>query len=317
MANCDNLFQEFNNELQIPKSKRDAMKISNDAIRDAIRKFFKEKHPNYKPTFFKQGSAKMKNRIRTKDDTCDQDDGVYFDSNPENVTGTTLQGWVKEAVEGITDSTPMHRKKCITVDFKAGYSIDLPVFVFDKSKHKHPMLAVKDEEFQEDDPKEFVEHFNKVKDEGGQLIRTTRYLKSWCDYKREKMPSGLAMTVLAMNHLQKNGRDDVAMKFTLIEIEKALKREFKCIMPTTPKDDLFSDYDETRKKNFMDNLAEFIKDAKAAVDDEKNQLKASRLWRAHFGKKYFPEGKDEEEGTSPAIHLSSTIGKAKPYSEAK
>ncbi len=291
------------------------MKISNDAIRDAVRKFFKEKHPNYKPTFFKQGSSKTKNRIRTKEDTCDQDDGVYFESNPDNVTCTTLQGWVKEAVEGITDATPQHRKKCITVDFKAGYSIDLPVFIYDKNKQEHPLLAVKDSEFQEDDPKEFIEEFNRVKDSGGQMIRTSRYLKSWCDYKREKMPSGLAMTVLTMNHLQKNQRDDVALKFTLIEIEKELKREFKCMMPTTPKDNLFKDFDEIKKKNFMNNLSEFIKDAKEAVDNEKNLLKASRCWQKHFGKTYFPDGADENEASSSPTYLSGTIGNAKPYCE--
>lgn len=317
MANCDNLFQEFNEELQIPKSKRDAMKDSDDAVRKSIRSYFKEYHSKYVPTFYQQGSSKTKNRIRTKDDTCDLDDGVYFKDNPENVSGATLQGWVKEAVEGITDATPSHRKKCITIDYKAGYNIDLPVLVFNKDKDAHPKLAVKDGDFQIDDPKEFINEFNRVKDTGGQLIRITRYLKSWSDYKREKMPSGLALTLLAMKHLQKNGRDDVSLKFTLIEIERELKRDFKCVMPTTPKDNLFRDYDEIRKKNFLDNLAEFIKDAKAAVDDEKNQLKASRLWRLHFGKKYFPEGKDEEESTAPATSLSSTIGKSKPFSESE
>jgi hypothetical protein len=315
MANCDDLFQEFNEELQIPKSKKTSIKDSDDTVRKNIRKHFKQKHPKYIPTFYQQGSSKTKNRIRTKDDTCDLDDGVYFKDNPEDVSGKTLQGWVKDAVEGITDATPAHRKKCITIDYKAGYNIDLPVFIFDEAKDPHPKLAVKDEDFQTDDPKEFIDEFNRVKDSGGQLIRITRYLKSWCDYKREKMPSGLALTVLAMKHLQKNSRDDVSLKFTLIEIERELKKEFKCVMPTTPKDDLFKDFDETRKKNFLDNLADFIKDAKDAVDEEKNQLKASKLWRAHFGKKYFPDGKDEDESRANSASLIGTIGTSKPYGE--
>lgn len=313
MANCDNLFKTFNTELQIPKTKKDAMKVSDEALRDSIRKYFKDNHPKYKPTFYKQGSSETKNRIRTKDDTCDQDDGVYFKDNPDNVTGTTLQGWVKNAVDGTTEATPSHRKKCITVDYKAGYNIDLPVFIFDKEKDAHPKLAVKGEDFKMDDPKEFIDEFNRVKDKEGQLIRISRYLKSWCDYKREKMPSGLVMTLLAMSHLQKNSNDDVSLKFTLIAIEAELKREFKCVMPTTPHDNLFADYDEKRKKNFMDSLEAFITDAKAAVDDEKNQLKASRLWQKHFGKTYFPDGKDEDEKTSSASLLTGTIGTAKPY----
>lgn len=284
-------------------------------IRYNIRSYFKKEHPKYVPSFFKQGSSKTKNRIRTKEDTCDLDDGVYFKDNPDKVTGTTLQSWVKSAVDGTTDATPSHRKKCITVDYKAGYNIDLPVFLFDKDKDAHPSLAVKGEDFKTDDPKEFVDEFNRIKDANGQLIRISRYLKSWCDYKREKMPNGLSMTVLAMKYWQKNDRDDVALKYTLIEIENNLKWVFSCVMPTTPHDDLFTSYDEQRRKNFLDNLSSFITDAKTAVDNEKNQLKASRLWQKHFGKTYFPDGKDEDERSASSDSLKGAIGNSKPYAK--
>ncbi len=293
------------------------MKGSKDSLREKIRKFFKENHPKYKPTFYIQGSSKTKNMIRTKEDTCDLDDGVYFKENPDDVAATTLQSWVKEAVDGVTDATPSHRKKCIMVDYKAGYNIDLPVFIFDKDKDLHPKLAVKDVGFRLDDPKEFIEEFNRVKDSEGQLIRISRYLKAWCDFKKEKMPSGLSMTIFSMRHLQKNLRDDVALKYTLIAISNELKKGFKCVMPTTPKDDLFSDFDENQKTNFLDNLASFIADSKQAVDEKKNQLDASKLWQKHFGKTYFPEGKDEEEKTTSAALLAKTIGISKPYCETR
>jgi hypothetical protein len=313
MANCDNLFRKFNSELQVPKSKRESITISKNAQRENIKKFFRENHSKYIPAFFIQGSSKMKNRIRTKDDTCDLDDGIYFKDNPDNVTGTTLQEWVKDAVNGTTDATPIHKKKCITVDYKAGYNIDYPVYIFNKDTDAHPKLAVKDKDFKTDDPKQFIDEFNRVKDEDGQLIRITRYLKAWCDFKGKPMPNGLSMTVLTMNHLQKNDRDDVSMKFTLISIEDELKKQFKCVMPTTPYDNLFGDYNET----FMDNLASFIADSKTAVDEEKNQLKASRLWQNHLGKMYFPDGKDEEEKVSSAVYLTGIIGTSKPYCDFK
>jgi hypothetical protein len=314
MANCNNLFRDFDGEgyLKVPQSKIDSLETSDENARDEIRDYFKEHHPQYKPKFYRQGSNETGCMIRTKDDTCDLDDGVYFKSNPDNVTATTLQKWVKEAVDGITDSTPSHRKKCITLDFKAGYNIDFPVLLFDKDNDEHPKLAVKDGGFQLDDPKEFYDHFNN--NSSAQLIRIIRFLKAWGDYKREKMPSGLAMTVLALNHFQKNDRDDVSLKFTLIEIERALKNAFICVMPTTPKDDLFQNYDAARKDNFLDNLAAFINDAKTAVDDEKNQLKASKLWKKHLGDR-FPEGKDEEEASVRAASLVGVIGNQKPFGE--
>lgn len=309
MANLHYLFTEFSDELKITKSKRDSLMKSKDNLRKRIREHFSKNHPLYKPRFYIQGSYKLKIMIRTKDDTCDLDDGVYFKENPEGVTGTTLQKWVKEAVEGTTDSSVEHRKKCVTVDYKAGYNIDLPVLLFDSKTDSHPNLAVKNSGFQDDDPKEFVDKFNSVKSD--QMVRIIRYLKSWCDHKREDMPSGLAMTVLTMNNFVSNSRDDVALKYLLIEMEAVLKAKFSCVMPTTPKDDLFSNYSEAKRKNFMSNLEKFIEDAKKAVD-EKNKKTASLLWKKHLGKR-FPEAEDENEEVSNSASLISTIGASKPY----
>lgn len=307
MANLDNLFREFNAELCITATKKSKMISSKDHLRNKIKDHFKENHPGYTPKFYIQGSYKLKTSIRTKDDTCDLDDGIYFESNPDNVTGTTLQKWVKEAVGGTTDATPIHKRKCIRVDYKAGYNIDLPVLVFDEENDEHPMLAVKNDDFQIDDPKEFVDYFQENKTD--QMIRIIKYLKSWCDHKRNEMPCGLAMTVLALDNFQPNQRDDISLKYTLIEIEKSLKQRFKCQMPTTPYDDLFADYSETKKKNFLENLSAFIEDAQKAID-ESNQLKASKLWRKHLGDR-FPLGDDKDDESSS--NFTRVAATSRPY----
>jgi hypothetical protein len=309
MANLDSLFRQFDNELNITSSKKDALMRSKNNLRDEVRDYFSKNHSNYVPRFYIQGSYKLKTLIRTKEDSCDLDDGVYFKENPDNVTSTTLQRWVKEAVDGITEAIPEHKKKCIRVDYKAGYNIDLPVFLFDEDSDHHPNLAVKYMDFQIDDPKEFVNKFKKVKTD--QMVRMVKYLKSWCDYKRQDMPSGLSMTVLTMNHFQSNSRDDIALKFLLIEIEKELKMTFKCVMPTTPQDDLFEDYLDTKKSIILNNLSKFIEDAKKAID-EKNKLKASQLWKKHLGDR-FPEGEDVDEESNDSAKLISTIGVSRPY----
>jgi hypothetical protein len=311
MANCYKLFSKFNDNISIPTTKIDKMIVSKDVLRKKIVDYFKKNHPNYKPKFYIQGSYKTKTAIRTKDDTCDLDDGVYFDKNHNDVKPETLQLWVKKAVEGTTNATPSHRSKCITVDYRAGYNIDLPVFIFDKTIHNHPQLAIKNVGFKEDDPKEFVDYFNNLKNPNGQLVRIVKYLKSWCDYKRQKMPSGLVMTVLAMDNYYENSRDDVSLKFTLVAIQNQLNKKFKCIMQTTPFEDLFEEYDETRKSNFLNNLNLFIEDAKKAID-EKNELRASKYWQKHFGNLYFPNGEDKDE-VQDESKLNQTIGNAKPY----
>ena len=85
----------------------------------------------------------------------------------------------KDAVDGITDSAATHKKKCITVDYKAGYNIDLPVYLFDQDIEYHPQLAIKNEDWRLDDPKEMVEAFQQEKRDNPQLIKIVRYLKAW------------------------------------------------------------------------------------------------------------------------------------------
>ena len=72
---------------------------SKNGLRERIRNDFKKNHPGYVPKFYVQGSDKMKTPIRTKDDICDLDDGVYFMREPD-VTATTLQEWVWDAANG-------------------------------------------------------------------------------------------------------------------------------------------------------------------------------------------------------------------------
>lgn len=292
MANCHNLFTEFHGEISIGTNKKNRMISSKESLRSRIRKWFKENQPEYVPKFYIQGSHKMKSGIRTKEDICDLDDGVYFFRKPD-VTATTLQDWVWQAVNGYTSTTPEHRKKCIRSIFAGDYEIDHPVYY--KVDGENYKLAIKNVGFEDSDPKEMVEWFQNKKDKEGRLIRAIMFLKAWCDNCAHKMPSGLTMTILASNAKEKivlNERDDISLKDILKEIKKELDKEFKCIVPAIPNDDLFENFDETRKSNFLNSLDEFINDAESALREE-NQLKASKLWRKHLGER-FPEGKDEK-----------------------
>lgn len=289
MANCNKLFLDFDEDLNITSSKRTKLIKSRDNIRDAITDFFKKNHSEYTPEYYIQGSYKLGTLIRTKDDTCDLDNGVYFMCKKPSVTCTTIQGWVYDAVKDITDTLPEHKRKCIRVIFKGDYHIDLPVYY--ELEDKKPMLAIKNDDWTESDPVAFQDWFLKKQDEDGQLKRIVKYLKSWCDNLRNKMPSGLAMTVLASNYYVKNERDDIALKTILDSMKMNLNIIFSCTMPVTPYDDLFGKYDETRKKNFLSALDNFVSDATAAVN-EPNQKKSSKLWKKHLGDR-FPEGLDE------------------------
>ncbi|MCA6422853.1 MAG: hypothetical protein IM568_08565 [Flavobacterium sp.] len=311
MANCHHLFGGFNTEISLTSGKKTKMTNSKDGLRERIRKHFKEHHPAYVPKFYIQGSYKMKTGIRTKDDICDLDDGVYFFRNPD-VSATTLQNWVWDAVNGYTSTSPEHRKKCIRNIFSGDYEIDIPVYY--KTDGKEYQLAVKNNGWEDSDPKALIDWFNDNKDANGKIIKVIKELKAWCDHKRNKMPSGLAMTILAMKAKDKivlNDRDDILLTDVLREIKKALAQKFECIVPVTPKDDLFADYDSTRKNNFLTNLDSFLADAEAALK-EPNQLKASRLWQKHLGTR-FPDGEDKNEQTNSSAATTSGAALSRPW----
>jgi hypothetical protein len=309
MANCEHLFSIYNDQIRIGSKKNRRMMDSKNALRKRIRKWFDENQPEYEPKFFIQGSYKMKTGIRTKDDVCDLDDGVYFFRQPD-VTSTTLQGWIWEAVKDYTETEPEHRKKCIRSVFAGDYEIDHPVYY--KIDGLPYRIAVKDAAFENSDPKEVVDWFNRKKDKEGRLIAQVMNLKGWCDHKRNKMPSGLAMTILASNAKSKivlNERADITLRDILKEIKKALDNKFECVVPAVPGDDLFVSYDPTRKKNFLDALGEFISDADKALHEE-NELSASKLWRKHLGDR-FPLGEDKKQGQSQSrVNSAIVLGAA-------
>ena len=313
MANCHNLFGEFNTEISLTSNKKTKMTTSKDGLRERIRKFFKENHSEYIPKFYIQGSYKMKTGIRTKDDICDLDDGVYFFRTPD-VTATTLQNWIWDAVNGYTTTSPEHRKKCIRTIFSGDYEIDIPVYY--KVSGEEYQLAVKNNGWEDSDPKALIDWFNDNKDANGKMIKTIKDLKAWCDYKRNKMPSGLAMTILAMNAKSKivlNDRDDILLTDILREIKKTLAQKFECVVPVTPKDNLFADYDDTRKTNFLTNLDNFLTDAEAALK-EQNHLKASRLWQKHLGTR-FPDGEDKNEQSNSNSATTSGAALSRPWAK--
>lgn len=318
MANLQHLFETFHTDIHITETRKNKLIKSKNALREKIIAHFKEHHKEYVPKFFIQGSYKMGAAIRTKDDTCDLDDGVYFLREPD-VSPTVLQSWVYHAVFGHTTNQE-HRKKCITVlYFENGeeiYNIDLPVYY--KLENVAPYLAIKNGGWFQSDPREVVDWYKKQRKKKAQVAKIVRYLKSWCDHVREKMPSGLAMMVLACNAIDNvswhDDRDDVTLRNVLKEMRRVLKIKFECIVPAVPNDDLFADYEQSKKDNILKRLDNFITDADTALD-EKNERKASLLWNKHLGLR-FPEGvdRDQEPNASTSAGIASIVKSNKPWS---
>lgn len=330
MADCHNLFTDFNSTIRLTDTRKTSLKKSRKKLRDRIRTYFNEKKPDeIKPKFTSQGSFLMDTgvnpipRTETVDGEektilkYDVDDGVYFigeEDQDERKSIQTYHDWIIEAVEGHTEKT-IDKNTCVRVLFSDGHNIDFPIYY---KKGSTPELAHKAKGWIESDPKEFADWFNEKATENPQLRRIVRYLKAWCDFRKvsrtdKPMPSGFVMTILAAEQFYKHDRDDVALKETLIKIEAELQKKFKCLRPTKPTgEDLLANY-ATHKDYFMGCLGDFIQNAKNAVE-EKNQKKACGFWQKSLGGR-FPchMAKDEDEESKNEGLASIAVKSTKYY----
>ena len=330
MATLHKEYNNFNNNIKLTTTKKEQLEKSRNKIRKRIKDWFSENKPNeLQPKFHGQGSYEMNtgvNPIPEYDDEgniihkYDLDYGVYFieKENEDNKRDiNTWHNWVYESVKDYTSILPTKKNTCIRVNFTNGKNIDLPIYYKDSDLIE---LAHKSKGWIESDPKAFYEWFNNEVKENQQIRRIVRFLKAWKNFRETEnttlnLPSGFALTILAVNNFKPDDNDDKAFRDTIIQIKFELDKEFKCLRPTTPKnEDVFNDFSDTMKDNFLNNLGKLIKACEKA-DEEKNFKIASEYMRKEFGNR-FPLGKDEDEETKNSRlkqSLGAAIIKPKPF----
>jgi hypothetical protein len=330
MARLHKEFIQFNMELKLTTVRKDGLKNSRKEIKRKIRNWFDENKPDeLQPKFAGQGSFEMNTIVNPipeyENDIIlrryDLDYGIYFIENEGEDNKRAIEtwhNWVYEAVEDHTDQAPIKKNTCIRVIFADGHHIDLPIYY---QKDGIITLAHKTKDWIESDPKEFYEWFNSEK--SAQIERIVRYLKAWKNYRETKnsslrMPSGFSLTILAVNNYAEYDNDDQSFRETILNLHSELSRTggFKCLRPTTPVgEDVFQEYSETRKTNFLNALESLLGDMERA-DEEKNFREASEILRNNqFGSR-FPLGEDKDEDKKSAT-LAAALGaagiKPKPY----
>lgn len=333
MANCHNLFLEFNSTIRLNDSKRKSLKKSRRSLRDKIRKYFNEEKPDeIKPKFKLQGSFALDTIIEpipeeiVKDGVkktlyyYDVDDGVYFIGDVVNRKSVqTYHDWIVNAIEGHTQTGLKDKNTCVRTEYADGHHIDMPIYF--KEEQKTPELAHKAKGWTQSDPKAFQEWFEEKSKGKPQLVRIVRHLKAWSNFretqrKDKPMVSGFILTILAGNHYYANDRDDIALKETLVNIKATLDASFTCYRPTVPtNEDLLENY--KHQEYFMDCLQKFIDSATLALK-ETNQKKSCAHWQKHFGDR-FPCGlaKDEDQKEELSSSFISTASSSRPWSTKK
>jgi hypothetical protein len=329
MANCHSIFTDFNTIIRLNDSKRKSLKVSRRSLRKKIRAYFDEnKKGEINPKFSGQGSFVVDTIIEPIPREVEEggekktilyydiDDGIYFiGEEDDRKSAETYHKWIKEAVEGHTNTPPIDKNTCVRVLFADGHNIDLPIYF---KEGDVPELAHKSNGFIQSDPKAFKEWFDKKVKGKPQLKRLVRYLKAWSDYRKfrrsdKKMPSGFILTILACEEYFESGRDDIALKETLIKIKARLEKKFECYRPTISTDENLLEKYEAHRQYFLKCIGEFIESAKSALH-EKKQKDACKHWQKHFGLR-FPcqNAKDEEEKNNSAASLASVAASSRMW----
>lgn len=313
MADCNNLFIEFNNTISLDDPKKKKLIESRNLLREDIRTYMKKNKPDeIAPEFYGQGSYMMKTIVNpfSTEEEYDLDDGVYFkDKDLEDRKDTsTYHEWIYEAVKDRTKKQ-IDKNTCVRVIYSDGHHIDLPIYFIIEGEI--PELAHKSDGWVISDPREFYRWFRDESKDKDQLKRIVRYLKAWCDKenngnKNIKMLSGMIMTILATNEFSSDEREDIAFRDTLSKINNKLTSLFSCYRPTTPtSEDLLKEISDTRKDNFLNKLSAFLTSANQAIKNP-NQKKACLKWQKHFGDRFScsnakEEIEDSREYARPAV----------------
>ncbi|MBL7857638.1 MAG: hypothetical protein JNM57_08105 [Cyclobacteriaceae bacterium] len=317
MANCNELFHEYNSTIRLSDDKRIELIGVRDNLRGRIQTGYQIVAENFNHRhqleFQSQGSFVMDTIIRPIHDDYDLDDGLYFIGSlrrEDRPSPEDFHNWVRQALDRGHDDIEkiIDKPTCVRVRYKEGFHVDIPIYY--ASNLNAPDLADKVKWWILSHPIEFIAWFeskinsgfqkaflleskmysefekwtNDIRKADHQLRRIVRYMKSWADLRREEMPCGIIMTILAANHYSPHQRDDIALKETLVNIEAELKKNFKCERPTTPEgEDLLIGY--KNKDAFMQYLRYFIDNAKEALE-ESNQKKACALWQKSLGERF-------------------------------
>jgi len=307
MADMQAEFKTFHDRIALTSNKKASLRTARNALRDKIRKHFRDVLKLNIPKFHGQGSYSMGTMVNPLNGEFDIDDGVYLqhlDTSDKNdwPTPETVHRWLVQATDGHTGQKPIDKRTCVRVPYAGQYHVDLPAY---GELNGDYLLAEKGEKgWHRSDPLALTDWFKGcVKVHGEQLRRIVRYLKAWADFqssRQGKMPNGLILTVLAANHFRANERDDVALANTLRAIANAVRIIFSVYNPVDASEELTSRLTDQQKSRFQEAIADAADAATEAINiDDRHE--ASNLWRKQFGDRFPATEKEDDANKKKAI----------------
>lgn len=289
-SNCHLYFIEFDNTISLRREKRDNLKRAHNTIREKLITYFSDQ-PNIPfIQFFIQGSYKMGTMVENMNCFSDVDLGIYFQEKP-SIAISTIQAHLKQALIGHTSKGVEIKSMCVRLNYARDFHVDLPIYYNDDNGDIY--FGSKSNGWQKSDPKDFIKWFKEETKDKPQLLRITRYLKAWTDYRKhetnKKYPSGLVITLWVIEYYQENERDDVSYTITCDNILKYLdanfQKDWEAKMPVAPYDNTLNRLNGNQKNFFYDDFKKMIEAAIRAMASL-DILSAKGEWEQIFGNRF-------------------------------
>lgn len=320
MADMQSEFKTFHDQIALTSGKKASLRTARNALRDKIRKHFRDVLKLNIPKFHGQGSYAMGTIVNPLNGEFDIDDGVYLQHLNTNdksdwPTPETVHRWLVQATDGHTGQKPIDKRTCVRVRYAGQYHVDLPAYGELNGEY---LLAEKGEKgWHRSDPLALTNWFNgRVKVHGEQLSRIVRYLKAWANFqssRRGKMPNGLILTVLASDHFRADTRDDICFANTLRAIADAVRIIFYVYNPVDAAEELTSRLTDQQKQRFQEAILDAADAATEAINiDDRHE--ASNLWRKQFGDRFpaVEKKNDSDQKKAIATGLATVYGAKNP-----
>ncbi|MEP2026161.1 nucleotidyltransferase, partial [Reichenbachiella sp.] len=266
------------------------LRRAHETIRKKITHYFYGKPHLPLPEYYIQGSYKMKTVVENRTTKSDVDLAIIFPSFP-GVKLETLQNHVRNALWNHTTKGVIVKDPCVRLTYVRDFHIDLPIY-FRNQVDGQLYFGSRGNDWTPSDPKAFVKWFKENTNNRPQLVRIIRYLKAWADYTktktRKKLPSGLALTLWAIDYYKPSSRDDIALFQTCSSILNYLKEYFQfqwsAKMPVAPYDNVLNKLSRSNKAAFYDEWKEMVSLMAEAVSSERKSIAVSK-WKRVFGKR--------------------------------
>lgn len=255
-----------------------------------------------------QGSYKFGTQVRppSKGDEFDIDLGIYMvgyeKAEDEDVSAKELKEHVQESLkayatanlEEIIEVVPP-KSRCCRIRFRGDFHIDVPAYHL-RAPTGTRLLATKDDEWIDSDPKAFYLWFKDVLPDAvrEKARRHIRYLKCWAGLKlkdSESKPSSVLLTVLVTEAIQKLeladiSSDDDGFKAIIESITARLHSDTTVKNPANNAEILSDRMSTTGFETFLDNLEE-LKDIAERGANAADKIDASDIWAEAFDH-FFP-----------------------------